>query len=110
MSEGYTFLDDLANQISEIPADSIISKTLVNNDAMKVVLFGFDAGQSLTEHSVSQPAMLHIVSGETELILGEDKTTAKAGAWVQMDADLVHGVFATTPLIMLLVMWKAPKK
>ncbi len=109
MSEGYTFLDDLANQISDIPADSIISKTLVNNDAMKVVLFGFDEGQSLSEHSVSQPALLHIVSGEAKLTLGADTMDSKPGAWVQMDADLLHSVFATTPLIMLLVMWKAPK-
>ncbi len=106
MDKKYTFLDDLATQIKDIQEDSIISKTLDDNDAYKLVLFGFGAGQSLSEHAVPQPALLQFVSGEAELTLGEDTMTAKAGSWAQMEPGLSHSLTAKVPTIMLLVLFK----
>lgn len=109
MDNKYIFLADLASQIKDIPEDSIVSKTLDDNDAYKLVIFGFAEGQSLSEHAVPQPALLHFVSGEAELTLGEDTMTATAGSWVQMEPGLPHNLTATTPTIMLLVLFKGQK-
>jgi len=104
MSNSYTLVADLAGQ--DVPADGILSRTLYNDDAVKVVVFAFAAGQELSEHTAAMPALLQIVKGTARLTLGDDTIEADAGAWVHMPAQLRHAVHATTPLVMLLVLLK----
>ena len=42
-----TFITNLAEGIADIPADSIVSRTLMGNADVKSVLFGFAPGQEL---------------------------------------------------------------
>jgi quercetin dioxygenase-like cupin family protein len=102
----HLLFDDLAGQIKDIPEDSIVSKTLEHNDAVKVVLFGFAPGQFLSEHSVPKYAIIHFLDGEAELTLGEETTMVKAGAWAHMPPSLPHSIKAVTPVKMLLLMLK----
>jgi quercetin dioxygenase-like cupin family protein len=105
MNSSYTYIADLAKQV-DIPADGILSRTLRDDEQVKVVLFGFGAGQELSEHTASMPAILHIVQGEARLTLGDDSLEAEAGAWVHMPPELRHGVYAKTPVVMLLLLIK----
>jgi len=100
----YTYVADLRAQ--DIPADGILSRTIYNDDHVKVVLFGFGAGQELSEHTASMPAIIQIVQGEAQLGLGDDTVEAHAGAWVHMPAQLRHSVRAKTPVVMLLLLLK----
>lgn len=100
----YTFISSLVDQIPEIPTDSIISKTFYNGDELKGILFGFAAGQELSEHTAARPAILHFLSGEARLTLGGDEMEAQPGTWVHMPAKLPHSVFAKTPVQMVLLL------
>lgn len=97
---------DLLSLLPEIGADTIVSRTIHNDDQAKVILFGFAAGQELSEHTASMPAVMHILRGEAKLTLGGDSMDAAEGAWVHMAANLQHSVFAKTPVIMLLWLLK----
>lgn len=105
MNSNYTYIADLAEQV-DIPVDGILSRTLYTDEQVKVVLFGFGAGQELSEHTASMPAILHIVQGEARLTLGDDSVDARAGTWVRMPPELRHGVYAKTPVVMLLLLIK----
>lgn len=105
MSNAYLFLAGLAQQV-EIPRDGILSRTLHQDEHVKVVLFGFDQGQDLSEHTASMPALLHLVQGEALLTLGTDERTATAGTVVYMTPNLPHSVVAKTPVVMLLVLFR----
>lgn len=109
MNTNYTYIADLAKQL-EIPADGILSRTLYMDEQVKVLLFGFDRGQELSEHTASMPAMLHFIQGEARVTLGDDSMEARAGTWVHMPAQLRHSVYAETPVVMLLVMIKMAKQ
>jgi quercetin dioxygenase-like cupin family protein len=109
MNSKYTYIADLAKQV-DIPDDGILSLTLHTDEQVKVVLFGFDAGQELSEHTASMPAILHIVQGEARLTLGDDSVEARAGAWVHMPPHLRHGVYAKTPVVMLLLLLKSAEE
>lgn len=100
----YTFISSLLEQLPEIPADSIVSKTFYNGDELKAILFGFAAGQELSEHTAARPAILHFLSGEAHLTLGGDAMDARPGTWVHMPAKLPHSVFAKTPVQMVLLL------
>ena len=99
----YTFISDLAREI-EIPRNGILTRTLYADEQIKVVLFGFDAGQELSEHTASTPALLHFLQGEARLTLGNDSRDVGAGAWVRMPAQMQHSVSARTPVVMLLLL------
>ncbi len=98
----YAYQPDLVSLLSEIPQDSIVSRTIHASSDLKAVLFGFDAGQELSEHTASQPATLIFLQGEASVTLGDDQFEARAGTWVHMPPHLPHSIVARTPLIMLL--------
>jgi quercetin dioxygenase-like cupin family protein len=109
MSE-YLYHDQLLALTGQVQPDSILSRTLLKNEHVNVVLFTFDKGQALSPHKATQPAIIQILSGEATLTLGDDVKQAKAGSWVYMPTQLVHGVVAETPLVMLLLMLPKDKK
>ena len=51
-------------------------------------------------------AMLYFIRGEAELTLGAEKKNVRAGAFVHMPPHTPHGILATTPVAMLLLMLK----
>ncbi|MGQ9829938.1 MAG: cupin domain-containing protein, partial [Roseiflexus sp.] len=69
-----TFLD-LTEQVT-IPEEGTISRTLYQDSGLKVVLFGFAAGQELSEHTASMPAIMHFIQGEARVTLGSDTIDA----------------------------------
>jgi quercetin dioxygenase-like cupin family protein len=99
----YRFFEDIAAEVN-ISSESIVSRTLQNDANGKVILFGFDTGQELSEHTASVPAMIHILKGEGDLTLGDDKYAIGPGAYAIMPASMSHSIVAKSPLIMLLVM------
>jgi len=107
MNSPYTHVPDLAAQ--EIPADGILSRTLYNDDQVKVVLFAFSAGQELSEHTASMPAVLQVIKGQAQVTLGDDVHRADAGFWDHMPAHLRHRIQAKTPLILLLLLLKSER-
>ena len=102
----YTYLLDLAQE-AEPPVDGILSHTIFQDDRIKAVVFGFGAGQELSEHTAARPAMLFFVKGDANVGLAEDLHQAKAGTWIHMPANLKHSIAAQTPVVMLLVLLKS---
>lgn len=100
----YTVVENLATLIDAIQAESIVSRTFFRGDRVKAIMFGFDAGQELSEHTSSQTAIIQIIEGEATVTLGEDKYELKAGSWIQMQPRLKHSVYAKTQVTMLLLM------
>ena len=65
----YTVFLDLAKEVQP-PDKGILSRTLLNDDRLKAVAFGFAQGEELSEHTASMPAVLHFLRGEAALTLG----------------------------------------
>jgi quercetin dioxygenase-like cupin family protein len=101
----YTFVEDVEAEVP-VPDNGILSRTLFNDEALKVVAFGFSAGQELSPHTASMAAVLHFLKGEAELTLGTEKRNVQAGALIHMAPGLPHGIIAKTRLVMLLLMLK----
>ena len=104
MSDLYTLFPDVAALAPEVPDDAILSRTFYKDDRLSAMVFSFAPGQELSEHTSAYPAVIHILSGRARLTLGEDTTTAEAGAWVHMTPRLPHSVVAETPVVMLLLL------
>ena len=95
---------DLQALVSDIDDESIVSRTVYKDDGLRVILFGFAPGETLSEHTSSYPAVLHFLEGEAAVTLGEDAIAAAPGTWVHMPAHLPHSIEAQTTVKMLLLM------
>jgi quercetin dioxygenase-like cupin family protein len=104
----YTLIPSILNEI-DVPENGILSHTVHNDAAVKIILFGFAAGQELTAHTAPMPATIQILRGEAELTLGGDVITVREGCVVHMQPNLVHGIVAKTALLMLLTLVKAAR-
>lgn len=107
MTTPYVMHAKLAESI-ETPTDGTLSRTLYQDERVKVVLFSFSAGQELSEHTASTPAIMHFLTGESEVTVGPDHATAGAGTWIHMAAQLPHSIRTRTPVTMMLTLLKAP--
>jgi len=106
MSAAYTLYPDLLAEV-KAPENGILSRTLHNDEHVKVVIFAFAPGQELSAHTAPMAATLHLLAGEATVTLGEDVRELGAGAFVHMPPQLPHAIVARTgPVVMLLAMYK----
>jgi len=91
----------------EYAPESIVSRQLVKNDAGTVTLFAFDKGQSLSEHTTPFDALVQVIDGQAELIIGGTSVPTAAGQMTIMPAKVPHAVRAPGRFKMLLTMLKA---
>jgi quercetin dioxygenase-like cupin family protein len=110
MSEqtSYVLIERVDDLISNVQPESIISRVFYKGDYLRGTVFGFDAGQELSEHTSAFPAVLHILEGEAEVTLGKDRHNLRAGSWVYMPPHLQHSIYAQTALKMLLLLLEKP--
>jgi quercetin dioxygenase-like cupin family protein len=101
----YAYFADLVAEV-EPPSNGTLSRTLHQDDGLKVVLFGFSAGQELSEHTAATPAIMHFLDGEAKVTLGSDEVAAKPGTWIHMPPHLPHSIRANTPVRLLLLLLK----
>ncbi|MFC1551782.1 cupin domain-containing protein [Candidatus Latescibacterota bacterium] len=85
---------------------SIVSKIILNKETGTVTLFAFDKGQKLSEHTAPFDALVHVVDGEAELIIGGEPMIVAEGQLAVMPADIPHAVNANKRFKMLLTMIK----
>jgi quercetin dioxygenase-like cupin family protein len=102
----FVFHPDLASLVGAVAPDSIVSRQVYGDAHVKVTLFGFAAGQELSEHTASRPAILQVVSGEGTFGLGDQLVEVGPGSFAHMAPHLPHTVKARSALVLMLVMLK----
>ncbi|MEM6931649.1 MAG: cupin domain-containing protein [Myxococcota bacterium] len=95
-------------ELVDVTEASTVSRTVVQDDRVKVVLFAFAAGQELSEHTASVPAILHVLDGTAHVTLADQAIDAGPQTWVHMPAHLPHSIRAVTDVRMLLTLLRAP--
>jgi len=88
----------------DVQEGGIVSRTLAKRPGGTVTLFGFDAGQALSEHSAPFDALVQVLVGRLRLRVGGRDVDAGAGQLVLMPANVPHALEALDPTVMLLTM------
>ena len=100
-ADRHQFIADL-NAQAPIPERGILSQTLSDEDDVRLVLFSFAPGEELSEHTAARPAIVHILSGEAEVVADGQSYPAGAGSWLRMAVGTPHAIRATTGMVMAL--------
>jgi quercetin dioxygenase-like cupin family protein len=86
---------------------AVVSRTLIEEKVGTVTLFAFDEGQGLSEHTSPYDALVHVIEGEAEVVIGQNPIAVKMGEIIIMPAHQPHALTATTRFMMLLTMIRA---
>lgn len=101
------YVENLAENIEYSPK-STVSKVVMRAEGVNVVLFSFDEGEELSEHTAAMPVIVQALEGELE-ITGDGKTvTLRPGGMVHFTTRLPHAVKALTKAKMVLYMMNRP--
>ena len=85
-------------------AAGITSRTLLKTAGGKAVLFAFDAGQELTEHTNPNHALIQVLAGSLQMTLDGRPETLRPGQLLHMPPQLAHAVRADEPATFLLTL------
>lgn len=72
----------------------VVSKTLVQNEAVSMTLFAFDGGEEIGTHSSGGDAMVTVLDGTAHLTIGGAEYDVPAGGTIVMPAGVPHAVLA----------------
>jgi quercetin dioxygenase-like cupin family protein len=103
------FIADLLAE-SPPPSRGILSQTLFDGEDVRLVLFGFAPGEELSEHTAARPAIVHVLGGTGDAVVGGDAHELRPGSWFHMPAGMPHSIRATTPLTMALYLLATPDR
>ena len=83
---------------------AITNIDLVANDALRVVLMAFDAGECLKPHKAPGDALVMALEGQAKLLVGDKEVDIKSGEQIVFPANVMHNVTAITKFKMLLIL------
>jgi quercetin dioxygenase-like cupin family protein len=82
----------------------IVSKTVLKKQTGNISLFSFDRGEALSEHTAPFDAMIMVVDGRGEIIIGGKSFLLESGECIIMPANIAHAVNAIERFKMVLTM------
>ena len=81
----------------------IVSKTLVQNDAVSMTLFSFDKGEEISTHASGGDALVTVLDGVGRFTVGGEVHTLAEGESLIMPKGIPHAVYAEEKFKMQLV-------
>jgi quercetin dioxygenase-like cupin family protein len=86
---------------------AIVSKTVIKKESGNISVFAFDRGEALSEHTASFDALIEVVDGKSEIIIGGKSFFLETGQSIILPANIPHAVKATERFKMVLTMIKS---
>lgn len=91
----------------EYSEGAIVSKTVLKKETGNISLFAFAKGEALSEHTAPFDAMIQVVDGKGEIVIGGKSFILESGQTIIMPANITHAVIAVEKFKMVLTMIKS---
>jgi quercetin dioxygenase-like cupin family protein len=95
------------NDSVEYSEGGIVSKSVLKKQTGNISLFSFARGEALSEHTAPFDAMITVVDGKAEIIIGGQSFFLEKGQNIIMPANITHAVKAVEKFKMVLTMIKS---
>jgi quercetin dioxygenase-like cupin family protein len=90
-----------------IQPGAVVSKVIHRDEDLDVTVFGFDAGEGLTEHQAPRAAIVQVLAGRMRFTADGEELDAGPGYWLHMAPGTPHALVATEPCVMVLTLLRA---
>lgn len=71
----------------------VISKTLVQNEAVSMTIFSFDKGEEISTHAAGGDAMVTVLEGTGKFTVGGEEFILHEGETLIMPKGIPHAVY-----------------
>ena len=92
----------LKEQVAYQPGQ-VVSKTLVQNEAVSMTIFSFDEGEEISTHASGGDAMVTVLEGVGRFTVGGEIFLLREGETLIMPKDVPHAVYGQERFKMQLV-------
>lgn len=92
------------NDSIEYSDGGIVSKTVLKKQTGNISLFSFSKGEALSEHTAPFDALIQVVDGRGEIVIGGKSYILETGESIIMPANISHAVKAVENFKMVLTM------
>lgn len=96
-------VSDVAASVAVQPG-AVVSRVIHRDERLNVTVFGFDAGEGLTEHQAAQAAVVQVLVGRLSFTADGERFDAGPGFWLHMSPGTPHSLAAVEPTVMLLTL------
>lgn len=86
----------------EYQKGQIVSKTLVQNEAVSLTLFAFEKGEEISTHAAGGDALVTVLEGTGKIIIDGKEFVLNEGESIVMPKDVPHAVYGQERFKMLL--------
>lgn len=97
------FISDLATLI-DVATSSTVSRTVLVNEGVRIVLFSFDTGEELSEHTAAMPVVITVLDGRLKITASGESMELMNGGVLTLATREPHSVMALEPTRMMLAM------
>ncbi|HEY0189278.1 MAG TPA: cupin domain-containing protein [Cellulomonas sp.] len=87
-----------------VQPEATVSRTVLRADGVRIVLFAFDAGQVLTEHTAAMPVLLQVLDGHLRVGAAGRTTDLVPSGVLHLGTRVPHTVEAVEPSRLVLTM------
>lgn len=87
----------------EYQENQVVSKTLVQNDAVSMTIFSFDKGEEISTHASGGDAMVTVLEGTGRFTVDGQVFILREGETLIMPKDIPHAVYGEERFKMQLV-------
>lgn len=101
--QGMTDLSDVGSLVAVQP-EGTLSRTVLRAEGVRVVLFAFDAGQELTEHTAAVPVLFQALDGHLRVTADGRTVDLVPGGLLHLATRVPHAVVAVEPSRLMLTM------
>ena len=77
----------------EYQKGQVVSKTLVQNEAVSMTIFSFDKGEEISTHASGGDAMVTVLDGRGRFTVGDEVFYLEVGETLIMPKDIAHAVY-----------------
>lgn len=92
------------SQLVDYQPGSVVSREIIQKTTGTITVFAFDEGQGLSEHKAPFDALVQILDGEAEIMIGGKNFQVQQGEMIILPVDVVHALKAVKRFKMLLIM------
>ncbi|OFZ22401.1 MAG: cupin [Bdellovibrionales bacterium RIFOXYA1_FULL_36_14] len=93
-------------KVVDYQLEGIVSARVLENKVGGITVFAFDKGQRLSEHSAPFDAVITVLEGQGEIVIGGKSNQLQTGDSIIMPANIPHAVNAIERFKMMLIMIK----
>jgi quercetin dioxygenase-like cupin family protein len=93
-----------ATELVNYQDGAVVSREIVKKPAGNVTIFAFEEGQGLSEHTAPFDALVQILEGDAEIMIGGQPHQLQDGEMILMPAGQPHALKALKRFKMILTM------